>query len=436
MQTVTEDHLYSWVRKSELYRSFDENTIYNEEVQVPKKFLPQSLRISNLIELKKVMHVLRYWLVDGLPEEVCEYISNVKNKEELNEIKQMMDDYFKDFFYDQITLLLMRLNNLENKNSLFIPENYSFTVDGRPVNESLRKFLNKYDIIKSDNQSFISMLKWYKVSPLVLDLIRESNKKHETYISGSSILAYLTRSYFERDRKKKWYPKDIDIFTNDPSVINSIKSLSDNYQTIFETDQESLVPFAQEKSYFFAPSMKKIVNYTFGQNSFGAGSKVQVILVDGSVKHYIDQFDLDFIKSYYDGTTFHIKNLKSILTKTSTIGNTYQNRCSLEREVRRIRKYSKRRYKIKVPKIIKIEETMSKDNFKNYLGKMRHIGETISYWFKKIDDHTLARIKDIKHDSHRQYDSSDDDGDESDSSGDSDYQLYRGQNMPRNRFYD
>ena len=137
-------------------------------------------------------------------------------------------------------------------------------------------------------------------------------------------------------------------------------------------------------------------------------TKLQIILVSGNVKDYIDKFDLDFIKSYYDGETIHIQNLNSILTRTSSVSDTHQNRCKFERHIRRIKKYKKRGYTINIPKIINLTESTKTDKYLTYLKKMQMSGLAIHYWYKKIDEHTLEQIKEIKGDKHHKLRDSED----------------------------
>jgi hypothetical protein len=412
MQTITDDHLYSWVRNSELFRSFDLSDFYNGEVSVPKRFLPTKIKVSSPVELKQTMNMLRYWMIDELPTEIYKYVYGI-NDNDKNIVKEILTDYFKDFFFEDLTLIMnIDINNMVT--NIFINNDNQLTINGIKISSRLRKHLCEDNYIKPNGQTLANAFKYWKLPNELSEIMKKSNENNQTYMSGSFLLAYMTRSYFENNYKKKWYPKDIDIFTNDKSLVGILSGLADNTQIIFDDNSNNqYMQFEREKSYFFTSSMIKIVNLTFDTGTY-LNTKLQIILVDSDVKDYIDKFDLDFIKSYYDGETIHVQNLNSILTKTSSINDTFQNRCKFERSVKRIRKYKKRGYTINVPKIIKLDESMKTDKFKNYIKKMRYSGEIISYWYEKIDDNTLQQIKEIKAAKHYNKTHGNDESDDSD----------------------
>ena len=165
----------------------------------------------------------------------------------------------------------------------------------------------------------------------LIKLLKASDGK--ALMTGSFILNYLTGA-------KDWEAGDIDIFTNDAVEFH------DNLERVFgeATDRPQF-------DYSYEP-VAPLITYIYEWKS--AKSKLQLIVVNINVLEAIDNFDLEFVKSYYDGYSinFSPETYKSVLCKSTTLTHRHRDLRELERELLRYDKYTFRGFTIKLPKTV------------------------------------------------------------------------------------
>ena len=92
MISVDLNSIPEFLKKSELYK----NISSDETIHVPKKLYCQSIQVNNINDLINITHVMRYWMVNQLPQEVINYLTNNSDCE-LDFVYYDLSNTFKDF---------------------------------------------------------------------------------------------------------------------------------------------------------------------------------------------------------------------------------------------------------------------------------------------------------------------------------------------------
>ena len=98
MKVLNKKELISVLQNSKLVREF------NDTIVVPKQYVLNDLIITDQTSFNKIMNVLRYYMIDKLPYEIYDYVYKNKQTDITN---------FKDFFFDELSLLKKTLSPYE-----------------------------------------------------------------------------------------------------------------------------------------------------------------------------------------------------------------------------------------------------------------------------------------------------------------------------------
>lgn len=90
MITLTKKNLLPVLKRSGLSRQF------KGEISVPKQYVLNNLIINDQESFNRIMDTLRYYMIDNLPDEIYEYV---------NTHQDVDISFFKDFFFEELTLL-------------------------------------------------------------------------------------------------------------------------------------------------------------------------------------------------------------------------------------------------------------------------------------------------------------------------------------------
>ena len=339
-----------------------------------------TLEIKNDQEFVQILEILRYWMVKYIPKKIYHYYYDDTRESHSLEKYLYSEKKCISPYFDPKSKLLKNHTDL---------------------------FTNQFNLMRRIYNFGYSAIK-------VVDLIRESNYSgFQTYISGSFLLNHITNG--------KWFPRDLDIFTNDPKFADrlyqaiapptiSIKEfakvvyshvdengkengkftttsdknmvkmldsyfLDNNIETSKKTEYNRYKKFKYGKGISYkmdSPyNLKKENNYSsvyeiiakeyqfsnkiisvtniesqnvyFNNSPMPIGKKLQIILCEGDIAKYINEFDFDCVKNYFDGKTITITPAakKSIDSMTVTLPDTYNNIFDLSKTIERTNRYSK-----------------------------------------------------------------------------------------------
>ena len=431
----------------------------------------QKAKLSDMLKLKRVLnnykdfyYDLLYSIINGIPVD-RDYSHNDNLETKYNKFK------IDNVIYEDSNYPLL-IDGFKKEDSQSILEHYQNVNAIQPLSNITNHFIPEEgirfaDSIKNtvdiDGNTLIDLIKTSNQTENEYEdsgSFKEEYSKSETYISGSFILNYLTQGnkFKSKDTQEEYYPviykgmeeiktgsrptqkeckqilkdsrlwfsKDIDIFTNDEDFVKDFKKSfpqlheSIVYDHMYNFNNGFSASPMQSECYEITNDMLKVTNYT--NNNQKMPKHVQIILLKDNVKDYLKRFDFEFVQSYFDGSNFHLRNITSILSRTSTIPTKYTNKRTLHKELSRVKKYGvKRQYNIVLPKVVSIHKPFDKDEYdKKMKNSSRHmrcypLGQhhfdpvTVNDFYKEIDNNQMELIKDIQKDKISDDDSDSDD---------------------------
>ena len=108
METINKNKLLDCLVQSNLTKQFFNDT---EDICIQKEYILTEINITSDEELKRILLILRYWMVDNLPNEVYEYVINIKHHnvdliglsdyKPVNELKLILDYNYRLPYYTE-----------------------------------------------------------------------------------------------------------------------------------------------------------------------------------------------------------------------------------------------------------------------------------------------------------------------------------------------
>lgn len=116
METINKNDLIPCLKNSELANVFED-----DHVIVEKKYVLTEIKIDNDEDFLRIMDILRYWMVNELPQKIYNYV--IKSDVNL--------DSFKDFFYEKLMDHRQRIPLLEKIHNFHRQGYCTFLLDYR-----------------------------------------------------------------------------------------------------------------------------------------------------------------------------------------------------------------------------------------------------------------------------------------------------------------
>ena len=157
--------------------------------------------------------------------------------------------------------------------------------------------------------------------------------KHNLIISGSFIVQVLLN--------ENYGTSDIDVWSNNISQ-NLLKEFQEVLNLKFDLYADLTI---QGNAQVYGNiGINKIYN---NDNIYG-NLNVQLIETKNNNINYLDSFDLDICKNYWDGKTFHVNNLNNLINKKAVFKMSYAviDKFNCTKMLERIIKYKKRNFEI------------------------------------------------------------------------------------------
>lgn len=181
------------------------------------------------------------------------------------------------------------------------------------------------------------------------DILPILQSSPDTFITGSFLLHYLTSP-------TDWHPNDIDVFTTDPELYKKLEDCMKPYTKA----RFGFNNVAHNGDY---PNIGNYIDNLYEwESNVDNMKKFQIILIkDATANDVIDKFDLDIVKSRFDGHIIIIphKSMKSLVKKEAKISSTFATEYNLNQTIERVEKYKLRGYTILFPLYISIESQLS-----------------------------------------------------------------------------
>lgn len=222
---------------------------------------------------------------------------------------------------DDIKNFLNNNNTFDSINSVvfchFFTENEIFA--GFKSSDSLREFFKKNKCFKHYTPDKINQTCWtldlFNKLKTTVDVSKFINflRKHNACITGSTILQIVKGVNYD--------DSDIDIYVKEitKEMITDLEQITNRKcLSVMETkyDQEH---YSQENN----TNIKIVKNLS---EITVNGQKIQLIEPESSIKNideYINTFDLDICKNYFDGSKFVVTNLSNIMNNKAIYDESY-----------------------------------------------------------------------------------------------------------------
>ena len=266
--------------------------------------------------------------------------------------------------------LLINNKEVVLNNVSFVPTN-----DVNKLYEKINKYLDSSKIIRNilqflffkDNfeRTLRNAMEGFQYDT-ILKVMRENY--HNCCITGSFILSLLNKI-------NSWTPGDIDIFTTDVNFHEKLNAAFNDknkiYNKMFKRNREEYEFFSQKEEYM--PNREVIIGIYEWVNPKN-DIKLQVIIIKNDINKITDRFDLDIVKSRYNGKRLYIPEvtLDCLAKNETSMINKFHTTNELNNTMRRVTKYSNRGYTINYPKHIFMDTNIDYDYLPPCIMKLYH----------------------------------------------------------------
>jgi len=258
-------------------------------------------------------------------------------------------------------------------------------LNGFSNKNDIKNFIKNNKIGSSIEMEYIfKLILTERLSKLNINIDTFNNflRKHHAKLTGSFLLQVIS------DESYDCYDIDIYVDKIDDFLKNDVMM---TFNATFDaTTNESVLKPNNHK--YITQIVKNVKNFSLksfcSTNGFKKPLKIQLIETSEKYKgieKYIDTFDFDILKNYYDGNNFYITNLKGIQTKCASYNDIFIENRPFIWIIGRIKKYHARGFTLNFG-----------FNFLNYAKNIVMDENNITYYPKKYIDAKPIRTSLLK----------------------------------------